>query len=291
MPANDKHIADRYAFFLAYDRVCAYCREPLRFDDFEIEHIVPRRLSEDSVEWQRVLQTLGLPEDFDVESDRNRMAACGRCNRRKAGELLLSIGILLNFAEKKVAQIRNLRDTQLTDRQRQKLLANIQRELDQDASFRQDLYSCLRLDLPAASAAVPVPWLNDAAHRRAKELLGAASGSLLAWPQTTDGHWFKRVESDKLAHALSSEGCRLIALLSPPGSGKSSLLAHLGVQLAREGHVLLALKADLLPPHIASIRALDAWPNVPESLPVILERLAVDGPVTISVISLMLSRS
>lgn len=72
-----------------------------------------------------------------------------------------------------------------------------------------------------------------------------------------------------------------MALLGPPGAGKSALLARLGDRLACKGHVLLALKADLLPAHITSIRELDAWLDVPQPLPIILERLAEDGPVTI----------
>ncbi|MGH9550249.1 MAG: ATP-binding protein, partial [Terriglobales bacterium] len=137
------------------------------------------------------------------------------------------------------------------------------------------------MDIPDVAAASPTPWFSDAAHQRAKQLLGAASGSLLAWPQTTAGHWFDRIELEDIARALLSEECRLLALLGPPGSGKSALLGRLGAQLAREGHVLLALKADLLPAHVASIRELDAWLDAPESLPVILERLAVEGPVTV----------
>jgi len=266
---------------MAYDRLCAYCRRSLNYYDFEIEHIVPRDVFKNAAEWHNVADEFGLTHDFEVDGDRNLVAACGKCNREKGADLLPNIGMLLRLAERKEPTVQQYRERCFTDRQRQKLLAEVERGLDQDATFKQDLYRHLSINIPSISPALPTPWLNNTAHQRAKQMLGAASGNLLGWPQTTDGHWFNRVEFDDVVKALSTEQCHLLALLGPPGSGKSALLAHLGTQLVREGHVLLALKADLLPTHIASIRELDAWLDAPEPLPVILERLAVEAPVVI----------
>jgi hypothetical protein len=72
-----------------------------------------------------------------------------------------------------------------------------------------------------------------------------------------------------------------IALLGAKGCGKSALFARFGEQLSRHGHMLLALKADMLPVHIACLRQIDEWLDTPEPLPILLERLAIDTPVTI----------
>jgi hypothetical protein len=88
MARTDNDYADRYAIYLAYDQACAYCLRPLQFADFEIEHIVPQHLADDPVDWQKATAEYGLPTDFDVEGDENRMASCGQDNRRKSGDLL-----------------------------------------------------------------------------------------------------------------------------------------------------------------------------------------------------------
>lgn len=132
----------------------------LRFIDFEIEHIIPRSLSDNRAEWQRVVREWGLPADFEVESDLNRMAACGGCNRRKAGELLPNVGMLLKLAEKRAPKVRELREEKLTDRKHQKLLAEVKRGLDQGIQFRQDIYSLLDPDLPVALPTAPSGWIS-----------------------------------------------------------------------------------------------------------------------------------
>jgi hypothetical protein len=280
-PPHESRIAERYAFFRAYDQICGYCGESLDFDSFEIEHVIPSSHARDVTKWRAVLTQHGLPDDFDVNSDANRMASCGPCNRRKGSDLLLSVAICLEKARKKAPEVQRWREACITHREQERLIAGVHAALDQNPEFWQTLYAQLRPAIPSNSRPHPLPWPNDTVYRRTREVLGAASTNLLDWPQTTAGHWFPRPELDEMVQALETDTCQLTALLGPPGGGKSALLARLGAQLKRAGHALLALKADRLPAHIASIRGIDEWLDTPESLPILLERLAIDTRVTI----------
>jgi cation transport regulator ChaC len=57
---------EREAIWLAYDRKCAYTREPVGFADFHIDHIVPESLSIDVERLERVKAELRLPSEFNV---------------------------------------------------------------------------------------------------------------------------------------------------------------------------------------------------------------------------------
>ena len=242
--------ADRYAFYFAYDGLCGYCKRQLDYEDFEIEHIVPRSLDADTSVWRQTLLQLGIPLDFHVESDGNRMAACRSCNSKKGTKLLLNIGIYLTAAADNMEKVAAYRAKFLANRKVQGLKANLDKAL-QDPDFRQEISTWFFGQVPHVATAYPGPWPNSAASEHAKQLLGKASKMLLQWPQTTENHWFPRQELNELSRAILSDTPQLSFLLGPPGSGKSALLGRLGLQLSKKGHILLALKADLLPPNIS----------------------------------------
>lgn len=57
---------ERQAVWLAYDRKCAYTREPIDFSDFHIDHIVPESLLDDPERLAKVKSELHLPPGFDI---------------------------------------------------------------------------------------------------------------------------------------------------------------------------------------------------------------------------------
>ena len=54
-------------------------------------------------------------------------------------------------------------------------------------------------------------------------------------------------------------GSNVTALLGEPGEGKSAILGRLGVTLAEEDTVLLAIKADRIPRSTATLQELENW--------------------------------
>jgi 5-methylcytosine-specific restriction endonuclease McrA len=275
---------DRYAFYLAYDGHCGYCNRPLDFRDFEIDHIVPWHLARDPVQWRRVLNEYGLSSDFDVEGDGNLMAVCRSCNSSKTGDQLdpLQAVLPLKKAGNKAPRVASFRKDKVAIRRRQAALATITKAATDDPSFRDQVMGTLTAQIPTPSVALPSPWPDDRASELVRKIFGAASRDLLTWPQVTDGKWIERPELALLQEAIESkQDGRAIALVGPRGCGKSSLLARLGAGLIDGGHVLLAIKADMLPRRIASILDLDREWGLAESLPLVLERLACEVPVVL----------
>lgn len=125
----------------------------------------------------------------------------------------------------------------------------------------------------------PSPLDGEAVART----FGAASATLLAWPQDAGGQWIERPELEDLHAAATADKPTLTALLGPPGSGKSALLARLGTRLRDEGVLLLALKADQLPKSIQSLADLDHSVAAPVPLAEALRRLAADRRVVLLV--------
>lgn len=90
--------------------------------------------------------------------------------------------------------------------------------------------------------------------------LARASRDLLEWPQTLpDGTHLARPELDQILSAIETSESSTTAVLGPPGSGKSALLASIGKELLARGVPVLAIKADLLDPGIRSEEELQAF--------------------------------
>lgn len=76
-------IQHRRAIWTAYAMRCFYCREPLRWDNLRIDHIVPEYLSSDPDALRAKLSELGLPETWTLQANANLVGSCDRCNARK----------------------------------------------------------------------------------------------------------------------------------------------------------------------------------------------------------------
>ncbi len=92
-----------------------------------------------------------------------------------------------------------------------------------------------------------------------KSVFGKVSVDLLNWPQEINGHWIERPELAKLYKLAKGHGSSVTAILGEPGSGKSAILARLGVRLKTEDVVLLAIKADRLPRNTSTFQDLEDW--------------------------------
>lgn len=81
--------------------------------------------------------------------------------------------------------------------------------------------------------------------------LDSASLSLLLWPRSLpDGTEISRPEFEQLLSTIEGGDTSTTALLGLPGSGKSALLAALGIELRNRAVPVLAIKADLLDPSV-----------------------------------------
>ena len=217
MAGTDWEYADRYAFYLAYEQICGYCRRPLKLKDFDIDHIIPESAAADEQKWRNVLRDYGLPPEFDVQADGNRIAACRPCNGEKHGRLLPQgqVAILHSTAAKKAQQIHTLREEIVSQRNLQRLLARLGKALSQGSLQREDVLELLGDTPDDLVQSTVTPWPNDEAQARFLDLLGTASDALLNWPQEIEGQWLPRPELDEIRTALAGE-TRMIALIALP---------------------------------------------------------------------------
>lgn len=118
----------------------------------------------------------------------------------------------------------------------------------------RDIYAVLRSERTPDVSLKPV--VSTPAIR---ECFRVASSGLLSWPQETRGQWLNRPELNVLENTILTKPQSCTLLLGAPGTGKSAVLARLGVQLEKTGTLLLALKTDQLPQNIERIGDLDAF--------------------------------
>jgi hypothetical protein len=158
---------------------------------------------------------------------------------------------------------------------------------DQARSKRQELKLLMSIDQRLAQAGNRTSLVNPGAPQSVVDLeaveraFGAASRVLLGWPQEIDGHWIERPELEKLRRLAAEPDPSLTVLLGRPGEGKSAILARLGNQLAAEGAVLLAIKADQIPRSIGTLTQLDAWIGSPIPVTEALRQLAAERRVVL----------
>jgi hypothetical protein len=137
----------------------------------------------------------------------------------------------------------------------------------------------------APSAALSVVESSRAAWPEPDELairLRNASAPLLSWPSTLpDGTWLPRPELDALIANLDAAVTNTHFLLGEPGCGKSSLLVRLAQGKQADGWVVLAIKADRLPPDLRDREALTRHLNLGADTSTVLRQLAKSGPVLV----------
>ncbi len=107
-----------------------------------------------------------------------------------------------------------------------------------------------------------------------------ASAPLLSWPSTLpDGTWLPRPELHTLIANIDGAVTSTHLLLGEPGCGKSSLLVRLALEKQEAGWVVLAIKADSLPPDLLNREALTRHLNLGAETSSVLRQLAESGPV------------
>jgi pimeloyl-ACP methyl ester carboxylesterase len=131
--------------------------------------------------------------------------------------------------------------------------------------------------IPTASSSERWPSVDQIAAR-----IHIASAALLTWPSTLpDGTWLPRPELNSLDTALNDADSMTHFLLGEPGSGKSSLLVRLAQQKAASGWIVLAIKADRLPPETRTRDALNQYLNLGPDVVDLLRHLAQSSSILV----------
>jgi len=122
---------ERFAIWTAHSKRCAYCEEPLKYIDLEIDHIIPRSLRKKPQELQNLFAQLSLHANFDLDSLENILPAHGDCNFRKKARVFsqANVRFYLEIAQGKLGTIRGLIRQLEIESSREKLLALVEAAL------------------------------------------------------------------------------------------------------------------------------------------------------------------
>jgi hypothetical protein len=251
---------------------------------------VPETLAVKPGEFEKVRSELGLPTDFDLESDLNLRPTCATCNSQKGYEVP-SPGLLthpLLRARQKLARVSELRAKYKKEQKKDTVIARISVAKEEGTVDSGDLARIF--DLPGVldfDSQIRAEAPDDTIHfpesldNEIVALFGAASRHLLNWPRLTGGAWIERSEQSELVRLIDGQRRSFTVLLGAPGSGKSALLAQIANELTDRGVRLLALKADHIPVEIATLSALDEWLDLPLSIIEALRQLSASRPVVL----------
>jgi 5-methylcytosine-specific restriction endonuclease McrA len=101
---------ERVAIWTAHSKRCAYCGEPLRYPDLEIDHILPLSLTKSPGKLKELISQLALPSDFSIVSLRNLLPAHRICNSRKRDRVFneANARYFLEIADQKLRSIEDL---------------------------------------------------------------------------------------------------------------------------------------------------------------------------------------
>ncbi len=234
----------------------------------EIDHVLNEALASRPAELKEVLGRHGLPETFDLAGRLNRVCACKRCNSKKGADrpiALIEFG--LKAAKEKTPIVEELLEKFRVDTKVDGALSRVGIAVESGGTTREYVAAFLEIE---TSPSAPTNVLQESEILR---ILGNASTGLLNWPQRTGGTWLERSELDSLLAQLDRPHSFTV-LLGEPGSGKSALLAHVAEGLSQDGVALLALKADLLPPDLGTLAALDEYLGTPAPVAESLKELA-----------------
>jgi 5-methylcytosine-specific restriction endonuclease McrA len=114
-PKYTGELIERYAIWDAHNGLCSYCGRWIEFNYCQIDHIIPRRLSqykyrtELSDIFNQISTMFQLPKDFDIDTFHNVILSCCKCNNEKGSKLLDKISLVyrLNQAGYKYEKVVN----------------------------------------------------------------------------------------------------------------------------------------------------------------------------------------
>jgi hypothetical protein len=173
-------IHQRWAVFKAHGERCYLGLEPINLKSMQVDHIVPESLLEDRFSLEGVLTSLGLPEDFDLNSYENWMPACGPCNNQKRARVFEPAPIItlqLAKARDAAAKCRALEASSVSEKDVATALTYLERASEQE---RLD-HARLKPLILAYARADPDAW-----NALIGELDGVKGGSPLGFLQVPE---------------------------------------------------------------------------------------------------------
>jgi 5-methylcytosine-specific restriction endonuclease McrA len=96
-PRGGDNLLLRFVLYEQWRQRCYSCDEPQPFAAIDIDHILPRSLSDEDLAHEK--RQHGLPADFDLNRPANLAPICKRCNRAKSNRRYTGLALTTKLAE------------------------------------------------------------------------------------------------------------------------------------------------------------------------------------------------
>jgi hypothetical protein len=94
-------VEERWAVFTVHGAKCYMCGDPtISFRDFHVDHVIPEDLGDKPARLAAVLELLGRPATFDLNSYANWLPACAGCNQTKSSTTWEPSGLAQLFLQR-----------------------------------------------------------------------------------------------------------------------------------------------------------------------------------------------
>lgn len=146
----------KYALWSAHEGICHYCKEPLRYQDVWIDHILPEHLSKTPDKLAKIIEDYELGADFDIRDYRNWLPSHWRCNLGKSGSIYDrgSARFYINIARSKVSAAHREEKRIIHSLKQDKLLGSLEIALDEGLLSKHAVHAILLREVEMPSGVV-----------------------------------------------------------------------------------------------------------------------------------------
>lgn len=136
----------KYALWSAHEGICHYCKEPLKYQDVWIDHILPEHLLNTPDKFTQIIQDYELGADFDVRDYCNWLPSHWRCNLNKGGSIYDrgAARFYIRIAQSKVPAARKAEERIISSLKQDKLLGSLEIALDEGLLSKQTVLAILQ---------------------------------------------------------------------------------------------------------------------------------------------------
>jgi hypothetical protein len=164
-------LVTRIAIWRAHRKLCAYCGEPVAFNDLDVDHIIPESSADDTAKLQEVRREYGLPDDFHVDCLCNLIPAHHRpCNLSKSNRLFnpARARYFLEIASGKEAKVRRYEDAIVLESRKDSLLGSIAAAIEEGTLTMPDIAAATS-DSRALPLSAELQFADGSAEHKVRE--------------------------------------------------------------------------------------------------------------------------
>lgn len=134
---------ERYAVYKVFGGICQWCGEPVEFKNSHIDHLIPEVLLKKTEELNKVLDSYGLDESFDLNDFENWIPLHPNCNTRKNAAVytnLPAIRTILDRCATYKEQARKIKIKLDREPKKSEILTQIRVALEKEVINKEELH-------------------------------------------------------------------------------------------------------------------------------------------------------